>query len=37
MFGSLIEYWYYTGDETYNELVREGIVFQIGEGWDLVR
>lgn len=36
MFGSLIEYWYYTGDETYNELVREGIVFQIGEGWDLV-
>lgn len=36
MFGTLIEYWYYTGDARFNEMVREGIVWQIGEGWDLV-
>jgi hypothetical protein len=36
MFGSLIEYWYYTGDDTYNELVKDGILWQIGEGWDLM-
>ncbi|CAK1363819.1 Mannan endo-1,6-alpha-mannosidase DCW1 [Cercospora beticola] len=30
MFGSLIDYWYYTGDEQYNALVTEGLLFQVG-------
>jgi len=30
MFGSLIDYWYYTGDPTYNELVKEALLFQVG-------
>ncbi len=28
MFGSLIDYWYYTGDSTYNDLVTQGMLFQ---------
>ena len=30
MFGSLIDYWYYTGDSTYNDVVTEGLLFQVG-------
>ncbi len=30
MFNSLINYWWYTGDSTYNEIVKEGLQFQIG-------
>lgn len=28
MWGAMIDYWYYTGDATYNDVVTEGIVFQ---------
>lgn len=28
MFGTLIDYWYYTGDSTYNKIVEEGMLFQ---------
>ncbi|KAI5286444.1 hydrolase 76 protein [Ascosphaera aggregata] len=28
MFGALIDYWYYTGDSTYNDLVIAGLLFQ---------
>ncbi|CAI6308881.1 unnamed protein product [Periconia digitata] len=31
MFGQLIDYWYYTGDSQWNDMVRAGIVHQIGE------
>ena len=31
MFGQLIDYWYYTNDSTYNDMVRDGIMFQIGD------
>ncbi|KAF2656440.1 glycoside hydrolase family 76 protein [Lophiostoma macrostomum CBS 122681] len=31
MFGQLIDYWYYTNDSTYNDMVREGMLFQIGD------
>jgi mannan endo-1,6-alpha-mannosidase len=34
MFGSLIDYWYYTGDSTYNEVVSQGMLFQTGTGHD---
>ncbi|SMR53321.1 unnamed protein product [Zymoseptoria tritici ST99CH_3D1] len=30
MFGSLIDYWYYTGDDTYNAVTTEAMLFQVG-------
>ncbi|CAK7238526.1 hypothetical protein SEUCBS140593_010777 [Sporothrix eucalyptigena] len=30
MLGSLIDYWYYTGDTQYNELTSQGLLFQVG-------
>lgn len=30
MFGTLIDYWYYTGDSTYNEVTTEALLFQVG-------
>lgn len=30
MFNSLINYWYYTGDTTYNDIVKQGMIFQTG-------
>lgn len=30
LFGQLIEYAYYTGDETYNDIVTQGLLFQTG-------
>jgi 3-methylcrotonyl-CoA carboxylase beta subunit len=37
MFGTILDYWHYTGDDQYNELVREGLIHQFGEHYDLVR
>ncbi|KAE8446823.1 hypothetical protein EG329_011600 [Mollisiaceae sp. DMI_Dod_QoI] len=34
MFGSLIDYWYYTGDSTYNDVVSQGLLFQTGPNDD---
>lgn len=28
--GSLVDYWYYTGDTTYNQLTTDGLLFQVG-------
>ena len=30
MFGQMIEYWYLTGDETYNDVVTQGMLAQVG-------
>ena len=30
MFGLLIEYWYLTGDASYNDIVTQAILFQVG-------
>lgn len=30
MFGALIDYWYYTNDTTYNDVVTQGMLFQAG-------
>lgn len=30
MFGSLVDYWYYTGDNTYNKIVTDALLFQVG-------
>lgn len=32
MFGALIDYWYYTGDTTYNDVTTQGLLFQVGSG-----
>lgn len=34
MWGSLIDYWYYTGDATYNTVVSQGLLFQVGANQD---
>lgn len=34
MFGSLLDYYYYTGDDQYNDLVTEGLLFQVGPSND---
>jgi mannan endo-1,6-alpha-mannosidase len=31
MFGSLIDYWYYTGDPSYNNVVMQAMLFQVGD------
>lgn len=36
MFGTLLDYWRYTGDDQYNDMMREGMVHQFGENLDLV-
>jgi len=30
MFGQMVEYWYYTGDATYNDVVTQGMLAQAG-------
>ena len=37
MFGQMIEYWYYTNDTTYNDLVTAGLLFQVGPQANYVR
>lgn len=34
VWGAMIDYWHYTGDSTYNSLVTDGIIHQIGEDQD---
>lgn len=34
MFGSLIDYWYYTGDDTYNDITKQALVFQMSPTYD---
>ena len=34
MFGSMVDYWYYTGDTTYNEVTTQALLFQTGPNND---
>ncbi|PHH93011.1 hypothetical protein CDD83_2500 [Cordyceps sp. RAO-2017] len=34
MMGALVDYWYYTGDSAYNDLVTQALLFQVGENDD---
>jgi mannan endo-1,6-alpha-mannosidase len=34
MFGSLIDYWYYTGDSQYNDITTQALLFQVGPNDD---
>ena len=36
MFGQLIHYWYLTGDAGYNDVVTQGIQFQVGANDDFM-
>ena len=36
MFGQLVEYWYYTGDTTYNNVTAEGLLAQVGQNNDFM-
>jgi mannan endo-1,6-alpha-mannosidase len=30
MFGAMVDYWYYTGDTTYNDITTDALLFQVG-------
>ncbi|KAJ6786273.1 hypothetical protein PWT90_00813 [Aphanocladium album] len=34
MMGTLIDYWYYTGDSQYNDLISQALLFQVGNNRD---
>lgn len=34
MFGSLVDYWYYTGDTTYNDITSQAMLWQVGPNAD---
>lgn len=36
MWGTLIEYWHYTNDSTYNDVAAAGISAQVGENLDMM-
>jgi mannan endo-1,6-alpha-mannosidase len=36
MWGTLIDYWYYTNDSTYNDVAAAGMIWQKGENDDLM-
>lgn len=31
---SMLDYWFYTGDTTYNDVLKSSLLFQTGENWD---
>ena len=34
MFDQMVQYWYYTGDTTYNDVVTQGLIAQVGPNND---
>lgn len=34
--GSMLDYWYYTGDDTWNDVLKTSLLFQIGTNWDYI-
>jgi len=36
MWGSMIDYWHYTGDTSYNDVISAGIQHQVGENDDMM-
>ncbi|KAK8024158.1 DFG5 protein, partial [Apiospora rasikravindrae] len=34
LLGAMVDYWYYTGDTTYNKVTSEGLLFQVGPNND---
>lgn len=31
---SILDYWYYTGDDQYNDLLKSSLLYQVGDGWN---
>lgn len=31
---SMLDYWYYTGDDQYNDLLKTSLLYQVGDNWD---
>ena len=36
MFGQMVEYWFYTGDDTYNDVVTQGLLAQASDSNDFM-
>ena len=36
MWGTMIDYWHYTGDSSYNDVTSAGIQWQVGENEDMM-
>jgi mannan endo-1,6-alpha-mannosidase len=36
MFGAMVEYWYYTGDTSYNDVVQQALLWQAGDNYDFM-
>ena len=36
MLGTLIDYWYYTGDDSYNDVIKQAMIHQAGEDRDFL-
>jgi mannan endo-1,6-alpha-mannosidase len=36
MWGTIIDYWHYTGDSSYNDVASAGIQWQVGENLDMM-
>lgn len=36
MWNALLDYWHYTNDSTYNDIIEQGMLFQTGENWDFM-
>lgn len=31
---SMLDYWFYTGDDQYNSIIKSSLLFQVGDNWD---
>jgi len=36
MWGTLVDYWHYTGDSSYNDVLQKGVLHQIGEEFNMM-
>lgn len=36
LWGAMVDYWRYTGDDEYNRVVSESLLAQVGPGWDFM-
>ncbi|KUJ23653.1 glycoside hydrolase [Mollisia scopiformis] len=36
LWACMIDYWSYTNDTTYNEVIEEGLLYQVGPNWDFM-
>lgn len=34
--GSMLDYWYYSGNDTYNDVIKQSLLYQAGSGYDFM-